>query len=57
MDSVAFRRNSEFLRANKDDGADIASFELIAIYYLNNGVGDLLWGVFHRHLKDLSAIK
>jgi hypothetical protein len=57
MDSVAFRRDTQLLGANKDDWADIASFELIAVYHVNNGLGDLFLAVRHVHLEDLGAVK
>ena len=57
MDAIAFRGDSEFLGADKDNWADIAGFELIAIYHVNNALGDLFWAVRHIHLEDLSAVK
>ena len=57
MDAVAFGGDSEFLGADKDNWAYIAGFELIAVNYVNNALGDLFWAVRHIHLEDLSAVK
>ena len=57
MDAISCRGDSEILGADKDNWADIAGFELIAIYHVNNALGDLFWAVRHVHLEDLSAVK
>jgi hypothetical protein len=57
MNTVAFWRNTKLLGANKDDWADIASFELIAINHINDTFTNLFWAKWHVHLEDLGAVK
>jgi hypothetical protein len=57
MNGIALRGNSQLFGSNKDNWADIASLELIAIDYFNDGLGNHFRAIGHIHLKDLGAIK
>lgn len=57
MDTVALGGDPQFLGANKDNGADIARFELIAINHVDDPLGDLLGAIRHIHLEYLGAVK
>ena len=57
MNTISLRRNAEFLRANKNDRADIARLELITVNHINNCFSNHFWAVGHVHLKNLGTVK